>query len=86
MSNLSVRGLDDKALAKLKIMAAREEVSVNSVVVRLIEQGVGQRPLKTVVRRHDDLDALAGRWSKREAQAFAKAIAPFSEIDEQLWK
>ena len=33
----------------------------------------------------DDLDALAGAWTKAEANAFAVAIAPFAEIDGALW-
>lgn len=46
MANLSIRGLDDKALAALKRRAAQEEASVNTLVVRLIEQGPGLRRAK----------------------------------------
>jgi plasmid stability protein len=86
MSNLSVRGLDEKALAKLKTLAAREDASVNSVVVRIIEQGVGHKRAKTALRRYDDLDALAGVWSKKDAADFERATAPFGKIDPELWK
>lgn len=41
MSSLSVRGLDDRALLELKRRAAREDASVNTLVVQLIEQGLG---------------------------------------------
>ena len=86
MANLSIRGLDDKALAELKQRAVKEKASVNQLVVRLIEQGLGRRRAKPALHRHDDLDALAGRWRKNEADGFERAAAPFSEVDAALWK
>ena len=46
MANLSIRGLDDDALAKLKARAIKEDASVNTLVLRLIEQGLGQKGSK----------------------------------------
>jgi len=86
MSNISIRGLDEKALADLKARAAREGASVNALVLRLIAEGLGHRRAKPVQHRHDDLDALAGRWNKREGAAFECATAPFREVDPKLWK
>ncbi len=86
MTNLSIRGLDDKAFAALKKRAAREDASVNTLVVRLIEQGLGLRRTKPVLTRHDDLDALAGSWRKNDAAEFERATAPFGKVDAKLWK
>ena len=86
MANLSIRGLDAKALAELKARAAKEDASVNAVVLRLIEQGLGHQRAKPALRRHDDLDALAGSWRKNEGTAFERATAPFGEVDPKLWK
>ena len=86
MTNLSIRGLDAKALAELKTRAAREDASVNTLVLRLIEQGLGHRRAKPLLRRHDDLDALAGTWRKNEGAAFERATAPFGKVDPELWK
>jgi hypothetical protein len=86
MPNLSIRGLDDKALAALKRRAAAEEASVNTLVVGLIERALGLRRSSPALVRHDDLDALAGSWRKQEAAAFERATAPFAKIDTQLWK
>jgi paraquat-inducible protein B len=86
MNNLSIRGLDDKALAKLKKLAASEEASVNAVVLRLIEQGLGHKRAKPTPQRHDDLDALAGTWSKQDAKEFERVTAPFGKIETELWK
>ncbi len=86
MTNLSIRGLGAEALAELKARAAHEDASVNTLVVRLIEQGLGHQRAKPLLRRHDDLDALAGTWRKNEGAAFERATAPFSEVDRELWK
>jgi hypothetical protein len=86
MANLSIRGLDEKALAELKKRARQEDASVNTVVLRLIEQGIGRRRAKAALRRHDDLDALAGSWRKSDAAAFERATAPFGEVDPSLWR
>ena len=86
MANLSIRGLDAKALTELKKRAAKEDASVNTLVLRLIEQGLGHQRAKPARRRHDDLDALAGSWRKNEVVAFERATAPFDEVDPKLWK
>ena len=86
MTNLSIRGLDDLALAELKTRAAKEDASVNTLVVRLIEQGLGLRRAKTELRRYDDLDALAGAWSPGDAAEFEQATAAFSKTDPGLWR
>ena len=86
MGILSVRGLDEKALAALKKQAAREEASVNALVLRFIEQGLGLRRAKPPLRRHGDLDALAGSWSKAQATEFGRATEAFAAIDAGLWK
>jgi plasmid stability protein len=86
MANLSIRGLEDKALAQLKKQAAKEASSVNALVLQLIDRGLGRKPSKPVLQRHDDLDALAGRWQKKEAQDFERAVVPFGKVDASLWK
>jgi hypothetical protein len=85
MTNLSIRGLDDRALAALKQRAAKEGGSVNALVTRLIEQGLGLRRAKPVLTRHDDLDALAGSWRQSDATEFELATDAFSKVDAKLW-
>ncbi|MFM8899875.1 MAG: hypothetical protein ACKOF9_08000 [Burkholderiales bacterium] len=86
MANLSIRGLEDKALTQLKKQAAKESSSVNALVLRLIDHGLGRKPPKPAMRRHDDLDALAGRWQKKDGQDFERAVAEFGKVDSSLWK
>ncbi len=85
MPTMSIRGLDERALTRLKRQAEREGSSVNSLVVRLLE-GSGTPPKRAPKRqKFDDLDALAGTWSAPQAKAFERSIAPFSEVDATLW-
>lgn len=86
MPNLSVRGVDPSTLASLKALAGKEGVSVNTLVLRLIDQGLGKGPGKPAKRRHDDLGALVGIWSAEEAAEFEAATAPFREIDPDFWR
>ena len=85
MTNLSIRGLDDKAVAALKRRAAKEDASVNMLVLRFIEQGLGLRRAKPALTRHDDLDALAGTWRKQDAHELERATALFAKVDAALW-
>lgn len=80
MANLSLRGLDRSTLSRLKSNARRRGVSVNRLIVETLQQRYS-----TGTKTFDDLDALAGTWTKAEADAFAAAIAPFAEIDPGLW-
>lgn len=85
MSNLSVRGLDPETLSALKALASREGASVNALVLRMIEQGLGRNPTQRPRHRYDDLDALAGSWSADDAAAFEHATAGLREVDPDLW-
>lgn len=86
MSNLSVRGLDQAALATLKSMASKQGASVNALVLRLIDQGLGRGSGKPEKQRFDDLDALAGTWSDVEAAEFLANTEVFDTIEPNLWK
>lgn len=86
MPNLSVRGVDPSTLASLKALAGKEGVSVNTLVLRLIDQGLGKGPGKPVKRRHDDLDALVGAWGAEEAAEFEASTAAFREIEPEFWR
>jgi plasmid stability protein len=86
MTNLSIRGLDDQALAALEQRAAEEGGSVNTLVMRLIEQGLGLRRAKPTLTRHDDADAMARSGCQNDATEFELAITAFSTVDAKHWK
>lgn len=84
MATMSIRGLDDQALSRLKIQAEQEGSSLNSLVLRLL-QGTDTSIQSSALKKFDDLDALAGTWSEEEAQAFERNTAAFAEVDATLW-
>lgn len=84
-SVLTVRGLSREASMRLKRQAARENSSVNALVVRLIESQTGGARASTPTTLRN-LDHLAGTWSAADAKAFERATAPFGMLDPALWK
>lgn len=84
MASMSIRGIDQQILLRLKGQAEQERISLNSLVLRLLQGGGGQQP--TVLAKFDDMDALAGTWSEQEALDFAHQTAAFAEVDEALWR
>jgi hypothetical protein len=85
MASMSIRGLNDQALSRLKHQAEQEGSSLNSLVLRLL-QGTDPTVPATALQKFDDLDALAGTWSHEEALAFEQNTAAFAELDATLWK
>lgn len=85
MATMSIRGLDDNTLTRLKSQAKQEGSSLNSLVLRLL-QDTGTPVQLNILKKFDDLNALAGTWSAKEAQAFERNTAAFAEVDAALWK
>ena len=85
MSNRSLRGIEPAVMAELR-RVAREENVVNTLVLRLIDWGLGRQATKAASRRYADLDSLAGTWSADSATVMAQATAPFGHVDAALWK
>jgi hypothetical protein len=85
MAKISVRGVEDKALRKLKETARRRGISLNGLIVEMLNEGAGQkRPVTSV--EHDDLDQLAGTWSTQDTSKFQNATAIFAQVDKEFWR
>lgn len=83
-SNFNLRGLSSEVMLYLKKEASRSHTSVNSLIIDMIEHGLGiskirPRPI------FQDLDHLAGTWSSSDAKSFRKATQYFEQIDTELW-
>jgi hypothetical protein len=65
--------------------AERKRTSINKAVISLLENRATVRS-KNRLAVHDDLDSLAGSWSKKEAADFDKALAAQRTIGSELWK
>ena len=65
-------------------IALKQNTSVNFLILKLIETGIGYH--HTVKRpAHHDLDKLASTWSAKDEREFAKNMKDFEKIDEDLW-
>lgn len=84
-SSFNLRGIPHQVMVTLKLEAKKNNMSVNSLIIKMIEQGVGfgSKPKRVV---HHDLDFLIGSWSSQESKEFDKSIEIFEKIDEELWK
>jgi plasmid stability protein len=81
MRTLTVRNVPREVAEALEREKRRRGESLNQTVIELLTQGLG---VGTV--RSNGLARLAGRWSEEEFQEFERAVAPFEEIDEELWR
>jgi hypothetical protein len=81
MAALSVRGLSETQMTKLKQETRRQGISVN----RLVLQRLGSAEPGSNPASEDPLLRLSGTWSQEEADAFAAAIAPLEQVDADLW-
>jgi hypothetical protein len=83
-TNFNLRGIASEVMVTLKQEAEKQNTSVNFLILKLIENGIGY---SHAVKRptHHDLDKLAGTWSAKEAKEFEKNTKDFETIDEDLW-
>jgi hypothetical protein len=84
MATLTLRGIDEVTARTLKEKAKSEGVSVNSLLLSLIRRGmnIGKQKRPTL---HQDLDGLAGTWTRSDVAEFEERVAILETIDESLW-
>ncbi len=83
--NFNLRGINPKVMIALKKEAKKQNISINILILSLIEKGVGyvyevKRPT------YHDLDSLAGTWSAEDEKKFRKNIEYFEKIDKDIWE
>lgn len=84
-SNFNLRNIAPDVMALLKKEAAKQDLSVNSLILQTLEQKFGIVSSRTKKTAFHDLDHLAGTWSDSDKKAFDKNINPFEKIDKELW-
>jgi hypothetical protein len=85
MANLSVRGVEEQSLRKLKQTAKRRGMSLNRLITEMLNAAGGDSSATKAVE-HADLDKLAGTWDARDAREFERGTATFGQVDEDLWR
>jgi plasmid stability protein len=85
MKAITLRNLPREVERVVRQRAAKGRLSVNKAVIKLLEEhlGLSEKPHSVV---YNDLDDLAGSWTKKDALRFEKYLARQRAIDPELWK
>lgn len=85
MKAVTLRNLPASLDRTIRQRAKKKGVSVNKVVISLLQDDLGESEARPA-RRYHDLDGLAGSWTKQEAEAFKKTLAQQRTADPEIWK
>ena len=83
MKTMTIRNVPTEVAHALDQERRRRGLSLNRTVLVLLRNALG---VSSVAARSNGLRHLAGTWSDEEYYAFEQAVAPFSEVDEALWR
>jgi hypothetical protein len=81
MRNLTIRNVPGGLADALEKEKNRRRESLNQTVIELLSQGLG-----VGLPRSNGLARLAGTWTAEDQREFEEGIAPFEEIDAELWR
>lgn len=81
MKALTIRNLPASVAEALEQEKRRRGRSLNQTVIDLLRQSLGVE-----ATRSNGLARLAGRWDDQDLREFERAVAPFEQIDEELWR
>jgi hypothetical protein len=86
MTAITLRNLPPEVARAIREKAKKEKISLNRAVISLLAEatGLGQQGRKD--RSRDELDALAGSWTKEEADEFDAFLREHRTIDPEMWK
>ena len=82
MSQFTIRDVPDAVERAIRRRAAEEHKSINRTVNELLQKALGIEPLS---QKRRDFSALSGSWEAEEAAEFERSIAPFEQIDDEVW-
>ena len=85
MKTMTIRNVSDELSDALEAETCRRGLSLNRTVLALMGEALGI-PDRRSRRRSNGLRRLSGTWSEEEFRRFEEAVAPFGEIDRELWK
>lgn len=83
-SNFNLRNIEPEVMSLLKKEATKQKISVNSLILIIVERGLGITGNQKRAVFHD-LDYLAGTWSEQDKITFENQTKSFEKIDGELW-
>ncbi len=84
-SNFNLRDIPADVMIVLKKEAKRLQTSVNSLILKLLQKGLGVSG-EIVKPVYHDLDHLAGSWSTQDCKQFEEKTKAFERIEKELWQ
>ena len=85
MKAITLRNIPPDVARAVQRRASQEGQSLNRAVLELVAEGAGLKKRAKKVR-HTDLDALFGKWPKKEADAFDRHLREIRKIDPEIWE
>jgi hypothetical protein len=85
MKTLTIRGLDEKAVAQIKKQARSQHSSVNKFVVEALQK-IAFPGVPGQAREWHDLDGFFGSWTAEEANQVMERCRKCRKIDAELWQ
>ncbi len=86
MKVVTLRKLPPEVSKVVQRRARERGTSINKAVISLLEEVVGIRSKVQRSTAHQDLDALAGSWTKEEAVTFEAVLRKQRRVDPELWQ
>ena len=82
---LTIRGLPPEMEEAVRDEAAKERISLNKAVIRLLEKAMGKPGPHQQVSISHDLDRFCGVWTDEEAAELESRFQDNRKIDPELW-
>ena len=83
MRTMTIRNVSTELSAALEAERRRRGLSLNRTVLMLMQEALG---VGAGACRSNGLRRLAGSWSESDFREFEQAVAPLSEVDEEIWR
>lgn len=84
MKALTIRDIPKDVEKVIKKRAMQKNISLNKVVLDLLEEATGKKTKKKII--YHDLDNLFGSWEDEESQEFDRNLSKQRLIDKELWE
>ena len=85
MKPITLRDIPPKVQKAIRKEAAREEMSLNKAVNKMLNEYVEQKTGTKTDVVYDDLESLFGAWSPSESAQFSRKLKKQRRVDRELW-
>ncbi len=82
---ITLRSVGSTLRAALDREAERRGTSLNRTILALLSERLGLSD-DSIPVEYEDLDELAGTWTKAEASRFEEALEAQRQVDARLWR